>query len=123
MFLTLLAMTVFIASIVLVPWIIIEIPSDYFTHPKRQKYLREGQPPFIQWVFMFLKNVAGVVFIIAGVAMLFLPGQGILTIIVGLFFVDFPYKYKVQKWIIRQPGVLKAVNWLRKKAKRYPLEV
>jgi len=89
MFLTLLAMTVFIASIVLIPWITVEIPPDYFTHPERQKYLWEGQPPIIQWVFMFLKNVVGAVFIIAGVATLFLPGQGILMIIVGLFFCRF----------------------------------
>jgi len=123
MFITIAVVIGFVASIVLIPWIIVQIPSDYFTHYKRQKYLWEGQLPIIQWVFLFLKNVVGVVFIIAGVAMLFLPGQGILTIIAGLFFVDFPYKYKVQKWIFRQPGVLKVVNWLRKKAKRSPLEV
>lgn len=92
MFITIAVVIGFVASIVLIPWIIVQIPSDYFTHYKRQKYLWEGRLPITRRVFLFLKNVVGVLFIIAGVAMLFLPGEGILTIIVGLFFVDFPYR-------------------------------
>jgi len=123
MFMTIAAIIGSVASMILVPWIIVQIPPDYFTHPKRQHYLWEGQPPVIRWIFIFLKNVLGMLFLIAGIVMLFLPGQGILTIIVGLMLTDFPYKYKVEIWIIRHPSILRSINWLRKKAKRDPLKI
>lgn len=120
---TVVALIAFFASMLLIPLIVLYIPSDYFTHPKRQKYLPEHYAPLLQWVLIILKNLIGVVFIVAGIAMLFLPGQGILTIIAGLFFVNFPYKYRVEKWIITRSKVLKTVNWIRKKAKRDPLQI
>ena len=73
--------------------------------------------------FILLKNILGIIFIIAGVVMLILPGQGILMIVAGLLFVDFPYKYKVESWIIKHPVVLRSINRLRVKAKQSPLEV
>jgi archaellum biogenesis protein FlaJ (TadC family) len=120
---TIVAIIAFFASILLIPLIILYIPSDYFTHPKRKKYISEKYPPLLQGLFIIFKNLLGIVLIIAGIIMLFIPGQGMLTIIAGLFFVNFPYKYKVEKWIITRPKVLKTLNWIRKKAKREPLEV
>lgn len=120
---TIIAIIAFILSIVLIPWIIILIPSDYFTHPKRQKYPWHNYPPLIQWIAIIVKNILGVILIIAGIAMLFLPGQGILTIIAGLLFVNFPHKYRIEKWVIKQPVVFKTVNRVRKRAGRAPLEL
>ena len=120
---TIIAVIAYALSIILIPWIIIIIPSDYFTHPKRQKCLWQKCPPVIQWTVLIIKNLLGVILIVTGIAMLFLPGQGILTIIAGLLFVNFPCKYKVEKWIIKQPVVLKAINTIRQKAGRVPLEI
>ena len=113
----------FIASILLIPWIVTKIPSDYFTHPKRQKYLWCNQPKIVRFVFILLKNILGVIFIIGGISMLLLPGQGILTILIGLIIMDFPYKYKVEIWIIKHPFVLRTMNKLRSKVKQPPLVV
>jgi len=112
-----------IASLVMIPWVVVQIPSDYFSHKKRQKYQWHNYPPIVRLVFILLKNILGVIFIIGGIAMLVLPGQGILTIVIGLFIVDFPNKYKVESWIIKRPVVLRTINRLRAKAKRSPLEV
>ena len=112
-----------IVSLVLIPWIVIQIPSDYFSHKKRQKHQWRNYPPIIRLVFILLKNVLGIFFIMGGIAMLALPGQGILTIITGLLFMDFPSKYKVESWIIKRPAILRYVNQLRVKAKRSLLEV
>lgn len=114
---------VLIASILLIPWIVTKIPSDYFTHPKRQKYLWNDQPKIVRYLFVFLKNILGVILVLGGISLLFLPGQGILTIIIGLLIMDFPYKYRVESWIIKHPFVLKSINRLRKKAKQHPLEI
>jgi len=113
----------FIASILLIPWMVSKIPSDYFSHPKRQKYLWDNQPQIVRLIFMLLKNILGVILVIGGIAMLLLPGQGILTIMVGLFIIDFPYKYKVEIWIIKQPFILRSINQLRAKVKQRPLEL
>ena len=120
---TIVAIIAFFASILLIPLILLYIPSDYFIHPKRQRYRTERYSPLLQWILVFFKNLVGTALIIAGIAMLFLPGQGMLTILAGLFFVNFPSKYRVEKWIITRPKVLRTVNWIRKKAKRDPLQV
>jgi len=110
-----------IASILLIPWIVTKIPPDYFAHPKRQKNLWRNQPKTIRFIFIFLKNVLGVILLIGGIILLFVPGQGILTILIGLLIMDFPYKYKVEVRIIRHPFVLRSINRLRAKAKQPPL--
>lgn len=119
---TIIAVIAYALSIILIPWIMILIPSDYFTHPKRQKFLWQRYPPMIQWAVIIIKNILGGILIATGIVMLFLPGQGILTILAGLLFVDFPYKYRVEKWIIKQPILLKAINTIRQKAGKIPLE-
>ena len=113
----------FIASMLLIPWIVTQIPSDYFTHPKRQKYLWSEHPPVIRFVLIFLKNILGLILVIGGIVLLLLPGQGILTILIGLIIMDFPYKYKVEIWIIKHPFVLRAINKLRSKVNKRPLMV
>ena len=114
---------VFIASILLIPLIVTQIPSDYFTHPKRQKYLWCDQPQVVRLLLIFLKNILGVILVLGGIALLLLPGQGILTILIGLIIMDFPYKYKVEIWIIKHPFVLRVINKLRSKVKQQPLEI
>ncbi|MDM5271845.1 hypothetical protein PGH07_06620 [Sulfurovum sp. zt1-1] len=120
---TIIAIIVYTLSIILIPLIMILIPSDYFTHPKRQRFLWQKFPPVLQWAVIIIKNLLGVLLIVTGIAMLFLPGQGILTIIAGLMFVNFPCKYKVEKWIIQQPIVFHAINKIRQKAGKTPLKI
>lgn len=119
---TLAALIAFVLSIALIPLIIVYIPSDYFIHPKRQKYLPERHPPLLQWMFIILKNLIGTVLIIAGIIMLFTPGQGLLSIIAGLFLSNFPYKYKVEKWIISRPIFFNTLNKIRIKAGKEPFQ-
>ncbi len=121
--LTLVSIMSFIASILLIPWMVTQIPADYFTHPKRQRYLCCQKPKMVRFMFIFLKNILGVILILGGIALLLLPGQGILTILIGLIIMDFPYKYKVEIWIIKHPFVLRAINKLRAKAKQRPLQI
>ena len=55
--------------------------------------------------------------------MLLTPGQGLLSILVGIMLMDLPGKYKVQRTIIRKEKVLSTINWLRGQAHRPPLQV
>jgi archaellum biogenesis protein FlaJ (TadC family) len=112
----------FVSSLLLIPWILVLMPSDYFVHTKRKKYLWSHYPPAIRWVLLLVKNMLGLLFVICGIIMLFIPGQGILTILTGIILMDFPYKYDIERQIITHSAVLKYVNRLRKKADRPPIE-
>lgn len=48
--------------------------------------------------------------------MFFIPGQGILTMLIGLGLMSFPGKYALEKKLIAQPAVLNSINWIRDKA-------
>jgi len=113
----------FIGSLIVIPWILIQIPSDYFSYSKRKKHQWGSYPSIIRLVFLLVKNILGVIFIISGIIMIFIPGQGIITIIIGIILTDFPYKYKIERWIINRPAILKYINKLRAKAKKDPIEV
>ena len=107
----------FIASPVLVSVLVINIPDDYFLY-RRDHFQEAGKHyhPVIWAFFILVKNVTGLMLVFIGILMLVLPGQGIITILVGLILIDFPYKRRMESWIVRQKRVLTAINWLRKKA-------
>ena len=113
----------FVGSLVTIPWILTKIPPDYFSCENRRKHLLDNYPPVIRSILLLIKNILGVVFIISGIMMLFLPGQGVITIVLGILLTDFPYKYKIERWIISRPAILKYINRLRVKSKQRPLEV
>jgi hypothetical protein len=67
------------------------------------------------------KNLLGYLLIAAGIAMLVLPGQGVLTILLGFILVDLPGKYRFERWLVTRPLVLRSINRLRRRAGRDPL--
>ena len=111
----------FIAGLVLVPAIAVRIPPDYFTHPERPASPLADRHPLIRLALRIGKNVLGVLFILAGVAMLVLPGQGLLTILIGFLMLDGPGKYRFEKWLVARPFVHRPINWLRRRAGHAPL--
>jgi hypothetical protein len=78
-----------------------------------------------RWVFMsylIFKNLVGIFFILAGLVMLVLPGQGLISLIVGLSLTNFPGRHRLVRSIVRRQNVLKTANWLRRKFDRPPLK-
>jgi UPF0716 family protein affecting phage T7 exclusion len=69
------------------------------------------------------RNVLGALLIIAGIAMLVLPGQGILTILVGLSIVDLPIKHRIMRWLLQQPKVRDGIQHLRESGGKPPLVI
>jgi hypothetical protein len=112
----------FIGTVAVLPLLVARIPDDYFVR-SRKVSLREQSHPLSRLLCLIVKNLAGIVFIIAGVVMLFIPGQGILTILIGVMLMNFPGKRRIALRIARQPTVLRAVNWMRVRSRRPPLVV
>ena len=111
--LTVFSIVMLVASAFLVPAYLARMPADYFV---RRASSVQRHP--VWWV---LRNLFGGVLLLAGIAMLVLPGQGILTILFALEVMEFPGKQRIELAIVRRPPVLRAVNWLRKRAGRKPL--
>lgn len=110
-----------IASLWIGRYYLISIPSDYFIRQhKPLEYLRTTRPA-LWWTVMIGKNLLGVLFIVAGLIMFVTPGQGILTLLMGLALTNFPGKQRLERMIIQRPTVLKLVNGMRTRAGKPPL--
>ena len=112
--LTIFSIVAFIGTLIAIPAILIRLPADYFQYHKRRPWM-DGAHPVLRTVGFAIKNSVGIIFFLAGVAMLFLPGQGILTILIGISLLDFPGKLAIERKLISQPTVFQAINALRHK--------
>jgi len=117
------SIVVFLGSALVMPALAVRIPADYFAHHRRPPGRWADQHPAIRLVIHIVKNVLGGLFMLAGAAMLFLPGQGLLTLLIGFLILDFPGKYGFDKWLIRRRPVHRSINWLRRQRGREPLRV
>lgn len=117
------SVVLFVLSVVGVPWFIARVPADYFTrHERGDLRMTAVRQPAWRVALRVIKNVLGVMVLFAGVAMLVLPGQGLLTILASLFLLDFPGKRRLQRRIVASGPVFRALNRLRERAGRAPLE-
>jgi len=114
------SLVTFIGTAVALPFFVARIPEDYFLRPNaRSPWCYSNSPAHLP--YLVIRNLAGVVFVIAGIVMLFIPGQGILTILVGVMLMNFPGKRLLALRSIRQPKVFGAINWMRARSQRPPL--
>jgi len=109
--------------LVVVVGLVATMPPDYFTPASRRDRRDRSRHPVARWSARIVKNALGVVLLVAGLAMLVLPGQGVLTLLVGLTLLDFPGKYNLERRLIRNPSVLRSVNWIRARGGRDPMEI
>lgn len=112
----------FVGTLIAIPFLVVKIPADYFTYPQREHMAWQKYHPAIRWCFLLGKNFLGAVLLLAGIAMLVLPGQGLLTMLIGILLINFPGKYQVEKWLVTKTPVLRAANWLRLKAGHAPIQ-
>ena len=117
------SVVMFIGTLVAVPVIAVKLPEDYFTHRKRHIGRWDHHHPALRWTLIVLKNAVGVVFIVAGLAMLVFPGQGVITILIGVTLLDFPGKFRLERWIFQRRPIHRSLNWMRARAHRPPLQV
>lgn len=108
----------FVASIVVVGVVLVRLPADHFAKGEGEERKKKGSVGL-----RIAKNVLGWLLIVSGLAMLVLPGQGMLVLLIGVMLADFPGKFKVQRWIVSRKKILKTANWLRAKFGREPLKV
>ena len=120
-----LSVFILIISVFMMVLIISFLPEDYFKSENRNliSSVQNSRYPLLKLLVLITKNFFGVLLLLSGILMLVLPGQGILTIITGLVFIDYPGKYKFERKLLRQKGVINSINWIRSRLGKPPLKV
>ncbi len=113
----------FIVSLLAMPFIVSRIPADYFAHRRRPPSRFAKSNLALRLTVMIARNLLAAVLLLAGLAMLLLPGQGLLTLFAGFLLIDLPGKYRLERWLVSKPWVHRPINWLRAKRGREPLQV
>ena len=77
----------------------------------------------IRWTGVVLKNLLGLFLVLLGgvLSVPGVPGQGILTALIGLVLLDFPGKRRLEQKILSRPHLCSTVNRLRARFGREPL--
>jgi hypothetical protein len=110
----------FVGSIAVAALLLIHLPATYFLDDAAPTWWDHGHP-ILRWTVFILKNVVGAVLVGAGILMIFTPGQGVLTILIGVMLLDFPGKRQLERKLISRPKVLRAINGLRARFGKPPV--
>jgi hypothetical protein len=102
--------------------VMVKIPENYFSSHYQQDFM-PNSPWLVRWGALILKNVFGAFLILLGIILSLpgVPGQGFLTILLGLIMLDIPGKRPLEAKIIKRPAVLAAINNLRARFNKSPL--
>ncbi len=143
LFTVLLTTTVSVVYLLVITYMINRLDSRYFLRRHElslsqmsrvsfEKHTKEGNSTIdlnteaklrhksIAWLFNLVKIFFGLCLLLSGLVMLVLPGQGIITILLGLGLLPFPGKHKLEHNLLSRGSVRSTLNWMRKKAKKEP---
>jgi archaellum biogenesis protein FlaJ (TadC family) len=123
----LVAVLIFLATFFLnlgiVSVILVKLPKDHFKREKSKGVT--GSNATVRVLKVIGKNVAGWLLIALGIVLSVpgVPGQGLLTILLGVMLVDFPGKHRLEQKLLSRPGIIKTINRLRGRFGKPALEL
>jgi hypothetical protein len=114
----------FAVSLIAVAVVLVSIPPTYFLHRSVRK-LPIDQHPLVRLLLQIIKNLIGLSLVVAGIMLSLpgIPGQGILTCLIGILLMDFPGKRRLARKIVGQPRIRAAIDRLRRRFGRPPLQL
>jgi len=112
----------FVVSIAVVTLVLVKLPANYFHSSHAREFLVERHA-VLRVVGIVAKNLLGLLLVGLGIVMSLpgVPGQGVLTILLGIMLLDFPGKRALETYIVSRPRVNAAVNALRARFDKPPL--
>ncbi len=101
---------------------ILWIPPDHFVAEKRGLQRRIASP-VLRVAVLIGKNLLGVLLVVVGIVLSVpgVPGQGVLTILVGILLLDIPGKRRFELALVRRAPLRRVINKLRARFNRAPL--
>jgi len=103
----------FVVSLCAVAVVLVRLPADYFCHDYVSPLAE--QHSIVRWTGLIVKNVVGALLVLLGLLLSLpgIPGQGLLTILIGVMLLNFPGKRRLERRLVSLPRVLAAINALR----------
>jgi hypothetical protein len=114
----------FAISLAIVSFILVKLPPDYFKKSGDHSFL-EDKPKWMRISAIVAKNLLGVILVLLGVILSIpgVPGQGVLTILLGIMLLDFPGKHRLERKILSRQKVRDAIDRLRHRFGKPPLQL
>jgi len=114
----------FSINLALVSFILVKLPADHFTRAHKTKFW-SGPNPALSAAKFIGKNIAGVLLVALGIILSVpgVPGQGLLTVLLGIMLLDFPGKHRLEQKLLSRPSIVNTINKLRKRFGKAPLEL
>jgi hypothetical protein len=114
----------FFINLAIVSFILVKLPADHFNQNRKRKFMA-GSHPALRVLATIGKNLGGVLLVALGVVLSLpgVPGQGLLTILLGVMLLDFPGKHRLEQKLLSRPSVVNAINGLRGRFGKPPLEL
>lgn len=112
-----------VLSLLIVPVLVVKMQPDYFLETRDEQKSMKERHPALRFIGKFLKNLGGGILVISGIllSLPLIPGQGLLTVLIGLAVMDFPGKRRLELWLVKLGPVHWAIKKLRAKADQPPL--
>lgn len=100
--------------------VILRLPPGHFVARHRTHAPLRGAGG---WLRRIVRNLAGLALILLGAVLSLpgVPGQGVLTMLVGVMLLDVPGRRRLERWLVARRGVLTALNRLRARFGKPPL--
>ena len=114
----------FAINLAIVSFILVKIPADHFSKSHKTKFW-SGPNPALHAAKIIGKNILGILLVALGIVLSIpgVPGQGLLTILLGIMLLDFPGRHRLEQKLLSRPGILKTINRLRERFDKPPLEL
>ena len=111
-------------SLAIVSFILVKLPADHFSREHETKFWA-GPRPVFRAAGIIGKNILGVLLVAIGIVLSIpgVPGQGLLTILLGVMLLDFPGKRRLEQKLLSRPGIVKSINKLRARFDKPPLKL
>jgi hypothetical protein len=114
----------FFANLGIVSWILVKIPADHFSKSRKTKFW-SGPRPWLHAAKVIGKNIAGILLVALGVVLSLpgVPGQGLLTVLLGIMLLDFPGRDRLEQKLLSRPSIVNSINKLRGRFGKKRLEL
>jgi len=114
----------FFLNLAIVSFILVKLPADHFSKSRKTKFW-DGPRPWLRAAGIIGKNIGGLLLVALGIVLSLpgVPGQGLLTILLGIMFMDFPGKDRLEQKLLSRPSIVNAINGLRGRFGKPPLQL
>ena len=117
-----LVLVTFVGSLLVMSFLLVNLPATYFQDFHSRDFWVDRHR-VLRLTARSGKNILGAILVVVGLMLALpgVPGQGVLTILVGVMLLDLPGKRRLERRIVGRPRILRAINRLRKRFGRPPL--